>query len=87
MRRFTEVEILKSLDHKNILKFYHSWTTQEKNEMSVNFITEKCTSSINVYARQGGLLRITTRTQWLTLVHFSAQPEPFLTQKHTLNTP
>jgi hypothetical protein len=22
-----------------------------------------------------------------TLVHFSAQPEPFLTQKHTLHTP
>jgi hypothetical protein len=25
--------------------------------------------------------------QGLTLVHFLAQPEPFLTQKHTLNTP
>jgi len=25
--------------------------------------------------------------QGLTLVHFSAQPEPLLTQKHTLNTP
>jgi len=25
--------------------------------------------------------------QGLTLVHFSAQPEPFLTQKHTSNTP
>jgi len=25
--------------------------------------------------------------QGLTLVHFSAQPEPFLKQKHTLNTP
>ena len=25
--------------------------------------------------------------QALTLVHFSAQPEPFLTQRHTLNTP
>ena len=29
------------------------------------------------------------RSSWqgLTLVHFSAQPEPFLSQKHTLNTP
>ena len=27
-----------------------------------------------------------TAEQGLTLVHFSAQPEPFLTQKHTLNT-
>jgi len=26
-------------------------------------------------------------TQGLTLVHYSAQNEPFLTQKHTLNTP
>jgi len=25
--------------------------------------------------------------QGLTLVHFLAQPEPFLTQKHTPNTP
>ena len=25
--------------------------------------------------------------QGLTLVHYSAQLEPFLTQKHTLNTP
>jgi len=25
--------------------------------------------------------------QGLTLVHFSAQPEPFLTHKHPLNTP
>jgi len=29
----------------------------------------------------------TLSNQGLTLVHFSAQPEPFLTQKHTLNTP
>jgi len=28
-----------------------------------------------------------TSTQGLTLVHYSAQLEPFLTQKHTLNTP
>jgi len=25
--------------------------------------------------------------QGLTLVHLSAQPKPFLTQKHTVNTP
>jgi hypothetical protein len=25
--------------------------------------------------------------QGLTLVHFSAQPEPFMTQTHTLHTP
>ena len=28
-----------------------------------------------------------TRRQGLTLVHLSAQPEPFLTQTHTLHTP
>jgi hypothetical protein len=27
-----------------------------------------------------------TPRQRLTLIHFSAQPEQFLTQKHTLNT-
>jgi hypothetical protein len=27
------------------------------------------------------------RRQGLTTVHFSAQPEPFLSQKHTIDTP
>jgi len=30
---------------------------------------------------------MTTLAQGLTLVHFSAQPEPFLQQKHTLHIP
>jgi hypothetical protein len=29
----------------------------------------------------------TAGDQGLTLVHFSAQPKPFLTEKHTLNIP
>jgi len=38
--------------------------------------------------RSTGSATICTRTpsQGLTLVHFSAQPEPFLTPKHTQNT-
>ena len=49
-RLMHEVEILKKLDHKNILKFYHSWNVMEKGEMSVNFITEACEGTLNKYA-------------------------------------
>jgi hypothetical protein len=35
----------------------------------------------------GGVMNSTAGGQGLTLVHFSAQLEPFLTQKHNLNTP
>jgi hypothetical protein len=34
-----------------------------------------------------GGFRIACEGQGLTLVLFSARPEPFLTQKHTLNNP
>ena len=30
---------------------------------------------------------LVAQSQGLTLVHFSAQPKPFLTQTHTLHTP
>ena len=49
-RLMHEVEILKKLDHKNILKVYHSWNVMEKGEMSVNFITEACEGTLNKYA-------------------------------------
>lgn len=37
-RLFSEVHLLKTLKHKNIIKFYHSWV-DTKNE-HINFITE-----------------------------------------------
>jgi WNK lysine deficient protein kinase len=41
-RLYSEVHLLKTLKHKNIIKFYHSWVdTKTKN---VNFITEIFTS-------------------------------------------
>ncbi|ACO62822.1 predicted protein, partial [Micromonas commoda] len=49
-RLMTEVEILKSLDHKNIIKLYHSWIVTEKDEVSVNFITEACAQTLKKYA-------------------------------------
>ena len=50
-RLMTEVEILKSLDHKNIIKLYHSWIDNKKDgEVSVNFITEACAQTLKKYA-------------------------------------
>ena len=33
-RLLSEVEILKELDHKNIIKLYHSWIVTEKDEIA-----------------------------------------------------
>ncbi|KAG2678735.1 hypothetical protein I3843_11G018200 [Carya illinoinensis] len=41
-RLYSEVHLLKTLKHKNIIKFYHSWV-DTKNE-NINFITEIFTS-------------------------------------------
>ena len=41
-RLFSEVHLLKTLKHKNIIKFYNSWA-DTKNE-NINFITEIFTS-------------------------------------------
>ena len=49
-RLLSEVEILKELDHKNIIKLYHSWIVTEKDEISVNFITEACAQTLKKYA-------------------------------------
>ena len=49
-RLLSEVEILKELDHKNIIKLYHSWIVTEKDEVSVNFITEACAQTLKKYA-------------------------------------
>ena len=50
LRLLSEVEILKELDHKNIIKLYHSWIVTEKDEISVNFITEACAQTLKKYA-------------------------------------
>jgi WNK lysine deficient protein kinase len=49
-RLLSEVEILKELDHKNIIKLYHSWIVTETDEISVNFITEACAQTLKKYA-------------------------------------
>eukprot|EP00249_Psilotum_nudum_P024571 c29225_g2_i1 orf=691-3273(-) len=41
-RLYSEVHLLRTLNHKNIIKFYHSWMDMETK--SVNFITEIFTS-------------------------------------------
>lgn len=41
-RLYSEVHLLKTLKHKNIIKFYNSWI-DKKNE-NINFITEVFTS-------------------------------------------
>lgn len=54
-RLYSEVHLLKTLKHKNIIKFYYSWV-DTKNE-SINFITEIFTS---------GTLR-----QWDSIFYYS----------------
>ncbi|EEH57902.1 uncharacterized protein MICPUCDRAFT_26102, partial [Micromonas pusilla CCMP1545] len=51
-RLLSEVEILKELDHKNIIKLYHSWITTDKDEVSVNFITEACAQTLKKYSKK-----------------------------------
>ena len=55
MRLTNEVEILKELDHKNIIKLHHYWINQDDDsEVSVNFITEACTQTLKKYAAKLG---------------------------------
>lgn len=47
-----EVELLKQLDHKNIIRIAHSWLAEEPSldgetkEYRFNFITEKCSDNL-----------------------------------------
>jgi WNK lysine deficient protein kinase len=41
-RLFSELHLLKTLKHKNIIKFYNSWV--DTRNQNVNFITEIFTS-------------------------------------------
>jgi WNK lysine deficient protein kinase len=52
VRLMSEVKILKDLDHKNIIKLYHSWIVTDKvtKEVSINFITEACAQTLKKYA-------------------------------------
>ena len=44
---FFQVRLLSfKFDHKNIIKLYHSWIVTEKDEISVNFITEACAQTL-----------------------------------------
>ena len=41
-RLYSEVHLLKTLKHKNIIKFYHSWI--DPDTQNLNFLTEMFTS-------------------------------------------
>ena len=41
-RLYSEVHLLKTLKHKNIIKFYHSWI--DLDTQNLNFLTEMFTS-------------------------------------------
>ena len=49
-RLLSEVELLASQDHKNILRMLKSWVKEDADKSSgdiqINFITEKCTDNL-----------------------------------------
>ncbi|KAK1269333.1 putative serine/threonine-protein kinase WNK11 [Acorus gramineus] len=62
-RLFTEVRLLGSLRHENIISFYHSWTNSEKG--TLNFITEVCMSgNLRQYRKKHRQVSIKALKKW-----------------------
>lgn len=62
-RLYSEVHLLKTLKHKNIIKFYYSWV-DTKNE-SINFITEIFTSgTLRQYRKKHKYVDLRAMKKW-----------------------
>lgn len=59
-RLYSEVHLLKTLKHKNIIKFYNSWVDTKHD--NINFITEVFTS---------GTLRQSVFFSFMLIIHMS----------------
>ncbi|KAI5078472.1 hypothetical protein GOP47_0006143 [Adiantum capillus-veneris] len=62
-RLFSEVHLLKTLKHKNIIKFYHSWL--DADTQTLNFLTELFTSgTLRQYRRRHRCIDIRAIKNW-----------------------
>ncbi|KAI4296018.1 hypothetical protein L6164_036008 [Bauhinia variegata] len=62
-RLFSEITLLKSLKHDNIIALYHEWTDTEKR--ALNFITEYCTSgNLRNYRKKHRLVSMRAIKKW-----------------------
>lgn len=62
-RFYSEVHLLKTLKHKNIIKFYHSWVDTEA--MNINFLTEIFTSgTLRQYGKRHKRIHIRALKKW-----------------------
>ncbi|KAI5084154.1 hypothetical protein GOP47_0000323 [Adiantum capillus-veneris] len=60
---YSEVHLLKTLKHKNIIKFYHSWVDTEA--MNINFLTEIFTSgTLRQYRKRHKRIDIRAVKKW-----------------------
>ncbi|MCO5547428.1 hypothetical protein L7F22_000877 [Adiantum nelumboides] len=60
---YSEVHLLKTLKHKNIIKFYHSWVDTEA--MNINFLTEIFTSgTLRQYRKRHKRIDIRAIKKW-----------------------
>ncbi|XP_078430782.1 putative serine/threonine-protein kinase WNK11 [Wolffia australiana] len=62
-RLYSEVELLRSLRHENIITFYHMWT--DVKSRTLNFITEVCTSgNLRQYRRRHRNVSLKAIKKW-----------------------
>lgn len=79
---YSEVHLLKTLKHKNIIKFYHSWVDSEA--MNINFLTEIFTSgTLRQYRKKHKRIDIRALKKWSRqilrgLLYLHSQDPPVL---------
>ncbi|KAL2512047.1 putative serine/threonine-protein kinase WNK11 [Abeliophyllum distichum] len=62
IRLHSEIELLKTLKHDNIIVLYHVWKDADKN--TLNFITEACASNLREYRKKHRHVSIKAIKKW-----------------------
>ncbi|KAH7296413.1 hypothetical protein KP509_26G022700 [Ceratopteris richardii] len=81
-RFYSEVHLLKTLKHKNIIKFYHSWV--DIKAMNINFLTEIFTSgTLRMYRKRHKYIDVRAVKKWSSqilsgLVYLHSQDPPVI---------